>query len=1200
MAHPATLAKAGFFFPIGNTPPSCLTANIAPDIAVELLLLGCGDPRSILYTLHAGLDNATRKLDFTCCDIEPAILARNILLLTLISDGSSSDINWRIFYHFFLDDEALQHLLAQCKLLLSFSTNLITWNASKYGQFLRFCSAQSLADIRRMWELYANMEHMPAKELKALRKTFTSRMQAVKAENPKSGKHDIQTARAAGVFGIVSEVTRAGDRAFRTYWAAGVTPSKSRVVQRFPHLNPLFSYTRFGAGFNTHPMLHPVATFHLGHTAGAAFGDLEAEDLVDSAMNQFSSWCQSFQRRVHTSSAIVIRFFAGDAIFFCRALQQTRCTEVFKTDIPLHSWTTTEIHLDETEYARNSKQPAPFTFNVIDTSNLSDAIGLVNVLVMTAPLLQRHPWSILHTNMLAQLTVGQNLSASLTNRVLADITTFSILIGLTPTSHLFHITSASDNNDELHSISVTPEERAAEQFHQFVSWRFASSIPPRSKSSNNQINEQSHLLSFDEEAFGLFLRSMYAKMFLESYSLPPGSKVVEHHQVEVNVVHYNRETFTEFLLLVRSRVQVDWTKTMEHFFAYKPPKRPLFDPDFEEFVCGLHILGIYTSPKLQPSFVEALRPKSTAFHGWKEVPAVVTISFKVPRQAFEDIKNIDPMTTSVPPTLLCRTSTFLEDHDYSSIRLAFGQIIVTGEHEDAVVRVQEDPTGWEGSSPVIVSFEVPSWTLMDSTEVGIVSLLLSSMLVDTVSKRTPKSPILFLSHMLDRDHVMIFKRPIEPLESLRTKTQTLEQDLVRVAFDSEHKGVVSMTIHEDILNPDAVKYLSEGAPVRSHVISDTAILVTFKGYQKVFLYPLPILSEQTKTKIARKSSYLEIIAPIRSDFEDTVQSKLSINPFPIARTISSINLLTSHYVKLAALPLLRVPLPAKVVAYFDAHLTLMKSEQEGDIPCEPRDYRPLILGLKHQISTLIREWSGTAPRKQEHPKDVLCLVADDVGLFAVIFVNEIRMDGAAQTILLDAAVIPVTKRNVQFVEVGLTKVLGRLATIISASEDERKAWRSLLPIYAERCRTWEHTSGCEFKKNGIPLTDAHTEAQNFVSPLCSCGIGKDLGDFGCSPVWEELRHLAARVAISPLFSFSLHPKFSRYSKEQKQLKPQQDVSGDVPPNNYSKKACAQCSQSNQQIKLKQCVGCDQPRYCSRSCQKLHWKAVHRAQCVAFN
>lgn len=53
MAHPIFRPSKSFFYPIGNTPPVCLTEYLPPGQDADILLLGCGDARNILYTIYA-------------------------------------------------------------------------------------------------------------------------------------------------------------------------------------------------------------------------------------------------------------------------------------------------------------------------------------------------------------------------------------------------------------------------------------------------------------------------------------------------------------------------------------------------------------------------------------------------------------------------------------------------------------------------------------------------------------------------------------------------------------------------------------------------------------------------------------------------------------------------------------------------------------------------------------------------------------------------------------------------------------------------------------------------------------------------------------------------------------------------------------------------------------------------------------------
>ena len=92
MLTPVHAVHTRHFYPIGNTPAVSLLGHQPPGTAAaDLLLLGCGDARNILYTVFRNQTGVSHlagglvlnfvidplkasKLSFTCCDIEPAIL----------------------------------------------------------------------------------------------------------------------------------------------------------------------------------------------------------------------------------------------------------------------------------------------------------------------------------------------------------------------------------------------------------------------------------------------------------------------------------------------------------------------------------------------------------------------------------------------------------------------------------------------------------------------------------------------------------------------------------------------------------------------------------------------------------------------------------------------------------------------------------------------------------------------------------------------------------------------------------------------------------------------------------------------------------------------------------------------------------------------------------------------------------------------
>lgn len=52
MAHPLDWPGAYYFYPIGNTSAISLTRDLPPEDPANMLLLGCGDARNVLYTIY--------------------------------------------------------------------------------------------------------------------------------------------------------------------------------------------------------------------------------------------------------------------------------------------------------------------------------------------------------------------------------------------------------------------------------------------------------------------------------------------------------------------------------------------------------------------------------------------------------------------------------------------------------------------------------------------------------------------------------------------------------------------------------------------------------------------------------------------------------------------------------------------------------------------------------------------------------------------------------------------------------------------------------------------------------------------------------------------------------------------------------------------------------------------------------------------
>jgi len=289
------------------------------------------------------------------------------------------------------------------------------------------------------------------------------------------------------------------------------------------------------------------------------------------------------------------------------------------------------------------------------------------------------------------------------------------------------------------------------------------------------------------------------------------------------------------------------------------------------------------------------------------------------------------------------------------------------------------------------------------------------------------------------------------------------------------------------------------------------------------------------------------------------------------------------------MPALKLPSTKKKLDWLSVHMGMTLSETEKKVRGRPNQGdRGVMVNLKESIATIFIKYSGLDDPKQARKHFGLCNPVDGVGVYALIFVNDIKLDVASHTVVVDACVVPLIKKIMPKISPVLAKLSDDLIQIITLG-DETRAWRLLFPAFAERCRTWKHLGTCEYLTNGIPAeVDGLT-----VSPLCSCGRGKNLGSFGNVPEWKLLRSEATRIAIGPLFSFSSME--GEVSRMKEAMHGQRGGAGSSSSSSSNVPQCARCGGPGKPT-LQVCSVCRTTKYCSRDCQKSDWK-THKLQCV---
>ncbi|KAF5391506.1 hypothetical protein D9757_002476 [Collybiopsis confluens] len=1195
MAHPLVFPLRTYLYAIGNTSPVNLIQDLAPEQSANILLLGCGDPRNIFFTLDCNSLNknasSPRTLDITCCDVEPAILARNLLLFTLIIDGECCDDDlWSIFYDLYIDTSAMRVLVEQCHKLVDLASDVKTWHASSYGTVLRVCTQHTLSELRRHWTLYNQFDQLPSARKKAVSRAFSQALS--KSEQP----YMLSPSRSAGIFQMTTLDT--ANEHFHRFWSSGVNDHDKTTLAKAKLINPTFVYSLSGEGFAVHYATDAFASFPLA-PAFAEHGDSFASGskpdlsllratLFKFVRSTFKVWCSTF-REVSSTKILRVRFFAGDALAFCSVLH---CHTIISPSFPSAfygaQWQATILELDGGDYESRSESVAPTVFDVIDTSNMADHVGLLNILVVAVPLLSRTPHSSLCTETL--LPASSNPTQGFLELMHADLTTMAVLLDVVPSAFVSRFNSHSNIHELI--LSTLTTENDVSQFHERMSWKITSLLDPAVPSS----------LSFDPSELAGFLFKMYLRVFFQEdvgwmmeekkkMKSSPNNKESILKLKLGSLIHYTRATFALFLKRIKERMVINWDTVMKVLLEHIGNDRTLLlgSNFFQDLCCQLHLFGVYSVGSLHPvnPFLDRVR-----IPGWGIVPPVIFVSLVVPRQKLKVLENISLEKLGTPLLQFeCHGPGF--HNAFSSIQTSFGTLSRSSDaSQGPTLILAEDSERWASYADLVVSVAIPAWIFSNEgiefslnvrstpANVSLMSVLGMGMNIF----RTPAS---------DKAHVFLSRsRPnaqnrFQEVSILPTRLPTSSgtNDVV-IKLDPSHQFIVEMSTKAIITDPveQGVLEAPSRVPVVPQQVSAGRIKLTFGSVEHMVQFPYSIDGTRTKLKIARKSHYVEVIAfPVGNGcpFFNTRE----VNKFPLLLHGPSIALWNIHRVHLDHLPIIK---PDRTRSqWLQTHLQCMASDYERTVISGAEDSRrskPLP-DVKNSLQHMFAHFVGT----QDGLPSSLFGLKDDVGgegVYAVFLFSSMRLDLASHSLVLDGYVLPIAKTTPEHVFQKLTSLGGMRQ--INAVGPEMLAWKQLIPAFVERCRqTWTHRADCEYIKTGrVPLSFATGE-----NPICQCGQGKEVEGLMQMPnkSWKNLAPFCTRIAISPLYAVSyVESVVGNLST----FLAARSGSGSSGPRE-EEESCQKCGS---QGKLMGCGRCKKVKYCSQTCQRNDWKA-HKMQCV---
>jgi hypothetical protein len=348
--------------------------------------------------------------------------------------GARIEQLWNIYHHVFIDLESSDLLQAQADKLLTFAVFPERWEEGPYGELFRFCDRTTFANVVKLWELSAvkRSDKQRYEQIQDMAKDQWNVAKRMRKNRIQGEGFALDGLRAAAP--LLREAMAATSKSYETYWRSGTCFENHDAIKRSGVANPMFMCLR--NGLILHYGTNPLWGFHLGleHAKLSADSPLQLPSPPPShpmsskelsvALLQLEAWCGALRAAIANWT---IRFVNSDALAICHGLRHHRARNgPIASHLYRGCWSYAALVLNSTDYDKD--RAAPMIFDVIDTSNLLDHLGSLNVLAAAVPLLSREPFSTLRTEML--LPREANVAASAETLLSGDLPTMALLLGL--------------------------------------------------------------------------------------------------------------------------------------------------------------------------------------------------------------------------------------------------------------------------------------------------------------------------------------------------------------------------------------------------------------------------------------------------------------------------------------------------------------------------------------------------------------------------------------------------------------------------------------------------------------------------------------------------------------------------------------------------------------------------------------------------
>ncbi|CAM9120897.1 unnamed protein product [Ectocarpus sp. 6 AP-2014] len=1347
-----------FFYAYGNTPPTDLLQHVPHDAErADVLSLGCSDLRDLLYSvlLHGrrgvSCGPVPRQLSFTLNDWEPAIHARNLMLLQMILDSrgllnaeadgvddvvrgmdtvavdagsgdrsipeaagksvgkkkaakkKTSDktptkpslhgaafaqrigVIFSAMYNMFVDANTLKMVHEVAGRLASSAASPAEWSSTELGRIVRFADDRSQDRVR---EILTNYTDHGLQEPGVFTRIRRERTAFLTKYMPKSMGNIISRAMGLSSF-CQGESIEANAKMRRQYLREGILDPFPLLLEEgapavrrgpFRKVNPLLLVTeRKGAASSLHYGAFPLDAFHTDvswwkvrpeslqdefgklaprvtkhRDAGSHSGPggpkvangVRQDAWFGTALEELAQMCGAFLAATSTSvssaaPALGIILQVGDSLNFCDALLTASPSRGAVEDC------TTSAEFAPISFQQGSVQPLHLRadvfscqpeFDVISTNNLVEHLGMVNVLVASAPLLKALPHAVLLTSLMATLVnlhQYKDLADFQAKLLCMSSQAAGILLGVAPVSSLSSVVGHADTMTlvagslgTMFSRQKGASESAPSQFR--LVWKRPSAALGESVAAE---------ASMDISPADLVSLTLPVYKNMSPMAGPFGMTREMIISMATTANHYTSVSFIRLLVGASRRLRLSAThyravlhalmnnsgmmlasnlsqEQMALFHALDLARmRPCdlgsgpIPLDTRRVVLlvpksGLSLLRHFQLPGVYLSVTGAttMQPFDNHFtcahmayvrvhrggglggeggggDGWRSLNKHLSV-----RDAREDDPEAELMVSALLPTialvLAVPSVTELQLRPRESIEVINAPKDIKkrlgGDHKvfykagiSDADRVAVLTPGEAGKSVMAAESPPP----LACPQIGVACIpdqATSAYSAQLVRKSTSEAAA--LHRALHGDSAI--DQSVELINQAGRGSDVLLAYKVTLVMANDHAR--------------ARLAAAEGAPAVELSRDPCSIRVKLEeGLRHTARLPFPVAKRSAmKIKFSKSKGYLCVTAPL---LKGPLQAPFSLTVYSNTEGAGHKAIPSTAFwppcAPLSSLPRLDFKaewIHRKVMGEFSlTHAeVLMRDEattqKKGGVD-------PALLGLKESfmaIASMACTYHQDELPVWTHPW--VCISDnhrfDQPAIW--LWVNEILLDSSNEALILDCCVMPVARMD-DPVSAQLRETIelqdGPSFVASKAYPGELALWTALLPVAVERARqTYAHTADCTYaSRSDAPLA------------LCDCGRGKDLHS-ECMHSIELANAMGARVpvhpsvyraAFSPLYA---PPGTSSFVTVAKMAAA--SVAGSP--------KCAKCGIGGKSL---QCTRCRKVSYCSKECQRQHWK-IHKAAC----